>query len=185
MEVDLRKIVGRYGFLFLVAGLIIFVDQWTKHLVRTRLDFGEVWAPWSNVLPFIKVVHWTNTGAAFGLFQNLGLFFTVLAFVVIVAILYYYPRIPDEEWPLRVALAMQLGGAGGNLVDRLTVEHVTDFIAVGNFPVFNVADSSISVGVALLLLGTWIMGRGKKHAQIPSDARISQSSESVGEGESL
>ena len=81
--------------------------------------------------------------------------FTVLAFVVIGAILYYYPQVSRVDWPLRLAMSMQLGGAIGNLIDRLTIGHVTDFISVGTFPVFNIADSSISVGCVVLLLGVW------------------------------
>jgi len=57
--------------------------------------------------------------------------------------------------PLRLALGLMMGGAAGNMIDRLTVGHVTDFLSVGNFPVFNVADSSITVGVVVLILGVW------------------------------
>jgi len=93
---------------------------------------------------------------------GLGDFITVLAIVVAIAIVYYYPQVPRADWPLRLAMGMQLGGAMGNLIDRLTQGFVTDFISVGNFPVFNVADSSISMGVAILLFGMWFKERGLK-----------------------
>ncbi len=102
------------------------------------------------------IVNWNNSGAAFGMFQGASLVFTILAFLVIGAILYYFPRVEASDWPLRVAMSMQLAGAVGNLTDRLTQGgHVTDFISVANFPVFNVADASISVGVVVLIVGVW------------------------------
>jgi signal peptidase II len=97
------------------------------------------------------------------MFQGASLVFTVLAFLVIAAILYYYPRVDAEDWPLRLAMGLQMGGALGNLGDRLTQNgQVTDFISVGSFPVFNIADSSISVGVAVLILGVWWKERQEK-----------------------
>ena len=77
--------------------------------------------------------------------------FTVLAIIVSAAIIYYYRDVGRASWLIRLALGLQLGGALGNLIDRLTRGTVTDFLSVGTFPVFNVADSGISVGVALLL----------------------------------
>ena len=91
--------------------------------------------------------------------------FTVLAFIVIGAIIYYFPQVDKNDWTLRLAMSMQLGGAVGNLIDRLTIGHVTDFISIGNFAVFNVADASISVGAAVLLLGVWMMERAEKKAK--------------------
>jgi signal peptidase II len=107
-------------------------------------------------------VHWYNRGAAFGMFQEGSMVFTVLAFIIIAAILYYYPQVSGADWPLRLAMSMQLGGALGNLIDRLTIGHVTDFISVGTFPVFNIADSSITVGVIALLLGVWWQERAER-----------------------
>src|SRR5687767_7571814 len=104
------------------------------------------------------------------MFKEGGMVFTVLAFVVIGAILYYYPQIERSDWPLRLAMSMQLGGAIGNLIDRLTIGHVTDFISVGTFPVFNVADSSISVGCVVLLLGVWWQERNAKKEKIQAPA---------------
>jgi len=96
------------------------------------------------------------------MFQQGSMVFTVLAFIVIGAIIYYYPHVESGDWPLRLAMSMQLGGAIGNLIDRLVIGRVTDFISIGTFPVFNVADSSISVGCVVLLLGVWWMERAAK-----------------------
>jgi len=74
---------------------------------------------------------------------------------------------------MRVAIAMQLGGAIGNLIDRLVFGPVTDFISVGRFPVFNVADSSITVGVGLLLLALWLAERRERREKLGSDSTSS------------
>ncbi len=145
-----------YAILLFGSGVIIALDQWTKALVRANLAIGEQWAPWDWLLPYVRIVHWTNRGAAFGMFQSASMLFTVLAFVVAGLILYYYPRVPHHEWTLRLALLLQLGGALGNLIDRLAHGQVTDFISIGSFAVFNVADASISIGAAVLLLGVWL-----------------------------
>ncbi|MGA9531094.1 MAG: signal peptidase II [Anaerolineales bacterium] len=154
----------RISYLILILGalVIVAIDQWTKQLVRARLVVGEVWAPIPALGPFIRIINWHNTGAAFGLFPDGGLIFTVIAVVVSVAILYYYPQISGSSWLLRLALILQLGGALGNLTDRLLRGPVTDFVAVGNFPVFNVADASISTGVGLLILILWLEERSQE-----------------------
>jgi signal peptidase II len=162
LEVSLKKLIRGYGALLAIAGFIIVSDQITKYLVRTNIPMGEMWSPWAWLAPFARIVHWKNTGAAFGMFQNFNLVFSILAVIVSIAILYYYPRVPREEWPLRLAMGMQLGGAVGNLIDRLTQGYVTDFVSVGNFAVFNIADASISVGVAVLILGVWFMEQSQK-----------------------
>jgi signal peptidase II len=160
-----------YTFLFLIGAVIIGLDQWTKALVRTNISLGSDWLPakltW--LMPYARVRYWYNSGAAFGIFQNGNLVFTILAIIVILLILYFFPRTTNEGWWLRLAMAMQLAGAGGNLIDRLRFSHVTDFISVGNFAIFNVSDASISVGVAVLILGVWFKERmDKKRAAAAS-----------------
>jgi signal peptidase II len=160
----IRKYLQNYGLLLGVAVVVVGLDQWTKWLVRTNLAFESSWMPtWLDWLsPYARIVHWNNSGAAFGSFQNGNAVFTVLAIVVIGAILYYYPRVERRDWTLRLAMALQLGGAAGNLIDRLRMSRVTDFISVGTFPVFNVADAAISIGVAVLLLGVWMHERAAR-----------------------
>ena len=154
----------------MIAALIVGLDQWTKWLVRVNIPAGETWLPESLawLSPYARIVHWYNTGAAFGIFKEGGMVFTVLAFIVIGAILYYYPQVERSDWSLRVAMSMQLGGAVGNLIDRLRIGHVTDFISVGTFPVFNVADASISVGCAVLFVGVLLneLAQKKKAANL-------------------
>ena len=166
----MKKVFRDYWGIFTIAAVIVALDQWTKWLVRTNIPAGESWLPDSLLWlsPYARIVHWYNRGAAFGMFQEGSMVFTVLAFIVIAAIIYYYPQISRTDWPLRLALSLQLGGAAGNLIDRLTIGHVTDFISVGRFPVFNIADSSITVGCVVLLLGVWWQERlaKKEKAQV-------------------
>jgi signal peptidase II len=155
------KIIRNYLFLFLTAGFVVALDQYTKWLVRSKLAFTEMWLPdqLKEFLPYFRIVFWHNSGAAFGLFQKGNIVLMVLAFIVIGVIIYYYPRVSPEDWWLKLALGLQLGGALGNLIDRMTLGRVTDFISLGSFPVFNVADSAISVGTCILLLGVYLKER--------------------------
>lgn len=156
----------RYLFyILIVPGIIVAIDQFTKGLVRQNLALGESWMPLDWLAPYARVLHWYNTGVAFGLFQGGGIIFILLPIVIVVGILVYFPRIPDGDWTLRLALSLQLGGALGNLVDRITIGHVTDFISVGQFPVFNIADSAITIGVIVLILGVWIQEKREKAAR--------------------
>ncbi len=160
------KYLRQYWGLLMGAGAIVAIDQWSKNLVRSNLAFGEVWGAPLPTLPFFRIVHWRNTGAAFGLFPDGGLVFTVVAVLVTIAIFYYYPQIPAGHMLLRGALTLQLGGAVGNLIDRILRGPVTDFLSVGEFPVFNVADACISIGVALLILTMWLEERGSPAEEI-------------------
>jgi signal peptidase II len=175
MEPGLKKNFWDYVFLLSIASVIVILDQWTKQLVRTLIPFGESWSPWSWLEPYVRLVHWQNTGAAFGMFQQFGIVFAVLAFIVSIAILYYYPQVPHEEWVMRLAMAMMLGGAVGNLIDRLTLGTVTDFISVGTFAVFNVADACISVGTVILILAVWFNERKQKKLAAASQEQAMKS----------
>jgi signal peptidase II len=177
-----KNVFQKYWGIFTIAAVIIALDQWTKWLVRTNIPAGQSWLPDSLLWlsPYARIVHWYNKGAAFGMFQEGSMVFTVLAFIVSAAIIYYYPQVSSQDWPLRLAMSMQLGGAIGNLIDRLTIGHVTDFISVGTFPVFNIADSSISVGCVVLLLGVWWQERNAKKEKIQA-ASSDQPSEATSE----
>jgi signal peptidase II len=169
----LKKFIKTYWLLALVVGVVIVLDQITKHIVRINLPYGSSWTP-IEALPFFRIVHWLNTGAAFGMFQGGGLIFGILAVIISLIIVLYYPKIPREYVWMRIAIAMQMGGALGNLIDRLRFGPVTDFIAIGAFPVFNIADASITVGVGILLLNLWLLERKEKAnatagSQVPQD----------------
>jgi signal peptidase II len=159
---NLKKHLSDYASLFLVAGTIVFLDQATKYLVRTNLALGEVYRPDLWITEFARIVYWQNTGAAFGMFQSLGNVFMILSMIVSLAIIYYYPQVPREDRLIRLAMAMLLGGAVGNLIDRLYQGYVTDFFSFMDFPVFNIADACISLGVVVLFIGMWLQEREKK-----------------------
>ena len=161
----MKKIFKQYGLLFIVVAVIIIIDQVTKAIVRANIPFGGQWMPVEWLAPFFRFVHWNNTGAAFGLFQNGGLVFGILAVIVSGVIIYFFPQIPRENTWMRIALAMQMAGALGNLIDRIWFGPVTDFISVGSFAVFNIADSSITVGVAILILTLWLEERKEKQQE--------------------
>lgn len=125
-------------------------DQLTKWLVRQHLQLGEQWPAHSFL--HMRIINVVNDGAAFGMLQGHMPFLIVTSCIGLAAIVLYYVYPPMDHGLIRVALGMQLGGAIGNLIDRVRVGQVTDFINVGGFPTFNVADSSISVSIAAVLV---------------------------------
>jgi len=136
--------------LLAIAAVTLIADQMTKFLVVTYLAPHGAWAPIPALSNFFTIEYTTNTGAAFGLFKDWGPIFIGVAVVVIAAIIIYQNQVPQEAWLVRLALGLQLGGAMGNLTDRLRLGHVTDFIYFHFWPLFNVADMSIVTGVILL-----------------------------------
>lgn len=149
----------RWALLFGVALSIFLVDQWSKYLVLRNLQWGESWNPITSLKWLVSLTLVTNTGAAFGLLPDLGTLFALVAIIVVIAIPLYERYIPTDQPWLRIALGMQLGGAAGNLVDRLHHGHVIDFIDFKVWPVFNLADSAIVVGVSILALYFWRSGK--------------------------
>lgn len=144
--------------LSIVAALVLAVDQWSKWLIETRFSPTTV----IEVVPGLINLIWVeNTGVAFGLFPANGdlrttAILTVLGVTALTLVAVYFFRTPSSELFLLVALALILGGAVGNLVDRIMRGSVTDFIDVHvgahHWPTFNVADSAISIGLAFMAL---------------------------------
>lgn len=149
----------KWPYLVGIAFVVVLFDQITKAIVVANLDLYETWMPIEALAPYFNFIHIRNTGAAFGIFPDGGLFFTVVAFVVIGVIVYFYRELPDHSLLIRTALGFQLGGALGNLIDRLRQGYVVDFFNVKIWPVFNIADSAIVVGVLLLIFLLWQIGR--------------------------
>ena len=137
----------RDRFLPVTAAAVIAVDQATKYLVKANLDLHESW-PSEGV---IRLTHGTNTGTAFGLFPNQTATLIVFSLFAIGFLYYFYRTQALPSGLLMLAIGLQLGGAFGNLIDRIRAGAVVDFIDVGWWPVFNLADSSIVVGIALLM----------------------------------
>ena len=148
---------------FLTALLIVTADQLSKLWIRSNLLVGQS-------LPeagFFRLTHVHNTGAAFGLFQDQTFALTIVALVGIAVLLVYalfiYRRFPLLDNGLGIsALGLVLGGTVGNLIDRLRFGYVTDFIDVGIWPAFNIADSAIVVGVIIFAYSLRSLARAGK-----------------------
>lgn len=134
------------SFFGIAIGIFLF-DWLTKAIVRANLAIGESW-PEDGWL--VKITHVTNSGAAFGILQGQELFLTVTAIIAIGAIVFYYVFPPLEHGLLRLSLGLLLGGAAGNLMDRVRFGAVTDFVDFHRYPNFNVADSAIVIGLFVI-----------------------------------
>ena len=146
--------------MFLIGLVVVLFDQYTKHLVRKNIPFGTSWNPIPWLRPIVTLTHTSNTGVAFGLFPDKGVFFVGVAFIVVIGIVLYYRRLSSSSLLLRIALGLQLGGAIGNLIDRVSRGgQVTDFVDFYFFAVFNIADSSIVVGALLLAIYVLFLDR--------------------------
>jgi signal peptidase II len=138
-----------HAWFFLLAGAVVGLDQLIKWIIRDNLPLGGVWpGDWP-----VKIIHITNSGAAFGIFQGAGPLLVVTSVIGMAAILIYLFNPGFAHPVMRAGLALMLGGAIGNLIDRVYAGEVVDFIKFPHFPAFNVADSAITIGVLLLVWG--------------------------------
>ena len=132
---------------FLVALIVVALDQVSKFFISANMTLGES-IPEEG---FFRITYGTNEGGVFGLFANQAFLITLTAIVGVAAIL-VYSRYPQANRVIvRIALGLLLGGAVGNLIDRIRLGEVVDFFDVGAWPVFNVADSAVVVGVILII----------------------------------
>lgn len=157
---------------FVLVGLIIIVDQYTKHLATAHLNYGEP-------VPVLSFLNWTllhNHGAAFSLLSNAGgwqrYFFTGLAVVVSFILMGWLLRIGKKLIVLAASVTLILGGAVGNVIDRIQFGYVVDFIHVyyqtWHFPAFNIADSAITLGVIFMIYDTFFLDP-KREALLKSE----------------
>jgi len=157
-SIDRKNLMWEMWF-FLVAGIVIGLDQLSKYLVRANMYEGQS-VPEHG---FFRINYGTNTGGVFGLFSNQTFLITVAAVVSVVVIILYSRHKMAQSMLVKVSLGMILGGSIGNLIDRIRFGAVTDFIDVGAWPVFNLADSAIDIGVVLLVI--YILFRMKKDSK--------------------
>ena len=123
----------------------------------------------------LRITHISNTGSAFGLFPNQTLFLLIASLVGIAVLLIFFRKQAGQGFMVRTSLGLQLGGAAGNLVDRITMGKVTDFIDVGAWPVFNLADASIVTGIVIL---AWLLFRSPRtNTAVAEDAEEAYTSE--------
>lgn len=143
----------KYLIVLSTAFFVVLLDQFTKFLIRNNLNLGDS-------IPIIKstfhLTYVTNTGSAFGLFKSLNWFFMLFSIAVIIGIFYHLRRkINEKEKFLQLAIGLLLGGTIGNMLDRIIYGAVTDFLDFRIWPVFNVADSAVTVSVIILIILLW------------------------------
>ena len=148
-------------YYYFIALLVFLGDQATKWIVLTRMELGES-------IPLLEgVFHFTshrNRGAAFGILQDQRWFFIIITLVVVGFIIFYLRKVGQDKRMLSYSLALILGGAVGNFLDRLLTGEVVDFLdfTLINFPIFNIADSAIVIGVGLYMLDTFFEMREER-----------------------
>ncbi len=133
----------------LVAAVVLALDQVTKHTIASGIAVGQE----KKFLPGVTLVHYRNTGVAFSMFSSGGTLVLVFTLAALALLLGYFALHPDRPW-LWIPTGMLVGGALGNLIDRIASGAVTDFIKLPHWPAFNVADMSITFGVLALL---WVL----------------------------
>lgn len=166
-----------YAEMLIITAVVFAVDQLSKYWIRTHLALRETITPIPAIGSWFRIIHWKNTGVAFGLFQGNGWVLTVIGVAVVIGIIIYSTQVTEGPAFWRVALAMELGGALGNLADRINPElgYVVDFIWIGNFPVFNLADSAIVIGAAIMIIGMMIQDSktdGRENERRDSDTEL-------------
>lgn len=157
---------GKYGILVSVSLLIIAFDQWTKHLIHTKFSWGE---SLPLIDSFFNLTYVRNSGAAFGLLHKAppafrDPFFLIVPLIALVVIFYLFTRLTREQQWTTTALSLIVGGAIGNLIDRIRFGYVIDFLdfhwkEIYHYPAFNVADSCIVIGVGMMLIQSFFRGK--------------------------
>ncbi|WP_430002761.1 signal peptidase II [Metabacillus fastidiosus] len=162
---SLKKKVGElvYIYYYLIAILIIGIDQWTKWLIVANMKLGESITVFENLL---YITSHRNRGAAWGILEGQMWFFYIITAAVVIGLVYYMQKYVKNNVLMGISLSLMLGGAIGNFIDRVFRGEVVDFIHTYifsyNFPIFNVADSSLCVGVGLLFIQMILDGKKEK-----------------------
>ena len=158
-----------------IIGLVYLLDQFTKYLVEEQLCYRQ---PFPAEGTFQLKCSF-NTGAAFGLFVDHTVLLIIASFVGVGVLLYIYRLHPAHGLLLRISLGLQLGGAIGNLTDRIRFGQVTDFVKLGPWPIFNLADACIVVGIIILIALFVLNGKKESELSQPSDEYLYTPSEEL------
>jgi signal peptidase II len=163
---------NRYWLLlFAIIAAVLAADQLTKRLVVESLRVGESRQPIPALAPFFQLTRSHNTGAAFGFLPQVGDLFLVIAVVVVIAMIYFYPRISGPATLQRIGAGLICGGALGNAIDRIQYGLVVDFIhyqipgLISN--VSNLADHAIVIGVVFIFVDSWRKDRAEQRDSTP------------------
>jgi signal peptidase II len=150
--------------------LTVAFDQWTKHLIRSDMSLGQSIPVLGD---FIRLTYVENPGIAFGIRVSQGWIFTVLSILASIGIIVYLVTQWKESVWIKSGLTLILGGAIGNLIDRIAYAKVVDFMDVGfgtvRWPVFNVADAAVVIGMFILFFTLYTQDR-KEHQEVAEDA---------------
>ncbi|MTH52658.1 lipoprotein signal peptidase [Bacillus mangrovi] len=148
---------------YIIAIAVIILDQLTKWLVVQNLEIGE---QIPVIEGFFYITSHRNEGAAWGILQGQMWFFYIVTVIVMAALIYYIQKFVTKAGLLGTALGLMLGGAIGNFIDRVLHQKVVDFVQTiifsYNFPIFNIADSALCIGVALLFIQMLLDGKNEK-----------------------
>lgn len=174
----------RYWLLLIaIVATTLVVDQLSKRWVVQNLAVGDTRQPIPAAADYFQITRSANTGAAFGFFPQAGTFILVFAVIVVIAMLFFYPRLPADALLSRISIGLIVGGALGNVIDRVQYDHVVDFIhyripgVISN--VSNLADHAIVLGVMIILLEGLIFNRPKT----PPSENTSTMGDEIGEQE--
>jgi signal peptidase II len=148
---------------YIIALILIAIDQITKWLIVVNMEIGE---RITIIEDFFYILSHRNSGAAWGILQGQMIFFYIVTVIVVIFVIYYMQKYAKNNKTLAVALSFILGGAIGNFIDRLFRQEVVDFasfiIINYNFPIFNVADSALTIGVILVFIAMIIEERNER-----------------------
>ncbi len=150
-------------YLFIIAGVVILLDQVTKLIIMRNMYVGESIQIIEN---FLYITSHRNAGAAWGILQGQMMFFYIVTVVFIVGILWYVRVYGTDDKLFNIGIGLILGGAIGNFIDRLLYQEVVDFIDTFiftyDFPIFNVADMGLVIGVGLIFIQTFLEAKREK-----------------------
>ncbi|UXR70327.1 signal peptidase II [Staphylococcus sp. IVB6246] len=141
------------GLSLTILIIVLIADQLTKWVIATQMTIGESF----NVIPnFLSITSHRNDGAAWGILSGQMYFFYLITIVIIIALIVFYIKEAKDHMLMQVAISLLLGGAIGNFIDRLLNGQVVDFVDTNifgyDFPIFNIADASLTIGVVILVI---------------------------------
>lgn len=139
-------------FVALIAIVILVSDQVTKYFVAQSLPMGKWWSPFPDHPDWVTIVPVMNTGTACGYFPQTNGIFSFAPLLILAIVIFFYWQQRRPGWLISIGTGLIIGGAIGNLVDRLRLGYVVDFVQVSRWPVFNISDAAVSTAVVLLLL---------------------------------
>lgn len=163
----------RWWLPVVLAGLVLLADQLSKNWILANLGPTPLMKTLPVMGEWVQIVYWRNTGVAFGLFQNNSDIFTVVALLITSGAIFAYVRhLPNRHVLVQISIGLIIGGAIGNVIDRIRLGYVVDFIQLWLWPIFNLADSAITIGATLL--GIYLLFAPDEHleAAAPRDEAL-------------